>query len=381
MEEHCNFFDIADGLRIVVPLDAHQRHDLTSQQFDLWSDFPLIEKEQVILSTLWYQMWADVPYVKESMNLQMKFFHNNVSPEMWSKCHEELLAASPACQTGPLMLYLILRRVHNCSESTLDLLLTGVRTMKISEYEAEDVDVVVKTVNTAVSLLQSSSSKDRKFITHDFARDLLRLFQTSTSSSFNVVFSDIERACQTKADSLGQSVVQWPSLESITQLALNTYHRLSSTGAWVKGSAPAGFTALTSEWKPGSCFNCGGSHGLPDCPEPINQATVDANKKALADYRKLHPKKTGPGRGNSSGRGSGRGRGHGRSGSGRGSSGKPHCKLASDGKPLKLNAAGNYVLDQKKWHAMQTEQAIAKVTALLSSAGTAPPATPAALRN
>jgi len=92
-----------------------------------------------------------------------------------------------------------------------------------------------------------------------------------------------------------------------------------------------------------------------------------ANKQAMSDYRKLHPKRNQGSNGQSSGRGgsSGHGRGH---GSGQGSSqGRPNRKLASDGKPLKLNQHGLYVLDTKRWHTMQTERRIDQVTALIAN--------------
>jgi len=49
-----------------------------------------------------------------------------------------------------------------------------------------------------------------------------------------------------------------------------------------------------------------------------------------------------------SGRGSGCGGGR----------GKPLCKFATDGKPLKLNEHGLYVLDHAKWQKQQKAQTI-----------------------
>ena len=107
-------------------------------------------------------------------------------------------------------------------------------------------------------------------------------------------------------------------------------------------------------------------HLLKDCPKPRNDAIIEANLQAMKDYKKLHQTKDKssdrpPGRGRDRGRGRGRGRG--------GDSSRPRHKLAKDGKPLRLNNQGNYVLDQHKWHLMQNEQAVERLTSLLSQSG------------
>ena len=313
------------------------------------------------------------------MNLLFQFLRNNVDPELWNKCHEDLLTAPVPCQSGPLMLFLILKRLHNCSESTLELLLLKVRNLKIHEHEGEDIDTIVRLVNTAVNLLKHSSTDERAYITHDFSRDLLRVFQTSSVPEFNHVFQVLEQQCQMEADVAGNVVVNWPDLVAITSLASKTFHRMSASGEWANPSRPAAFPASVNQWKPGNCFNCGSDqHMQHDCPHPLNQATIDANKKALAEWRKAHPRKSGSGGGRGSGRGSagGRGRGNNRGsdrGRGRGNSnsnslnGKPLRKFASDGKPLKLNEHGLYVIDLARWHKQQKTQTIDNLTALLAN--------------
>jgi hypothetical protein len=371
---------------IVSPLDYRNSPAIRPETFNLMNDFPNLTKDMVYHSTMYYQMWAVDDYVRESMSLQVQLLRNNTQPDLWNKIQDEVRSCPLlACQTGPTYFHSALRRIHNCSESTLDLVLQKVKHLKISDYESEDIDTIVRTLNIAVTLLHHSSSSDRNYITHDFARDVLRMFQTSTIAEFNVIFAEIERRCQVEADSKGKSVVPWPPIEEIIQLALTAFHRLSSSGHWIQGPAPAAFPATpVLGWEPGSCFNCGKKgHGLGDCNLPHDEAAIASNRNAMAEYRKAHPKKTneqsgrGSGRGNRSGRGRGRNPGRGNSrGRGRGGSSgnKPARKFASDGKPLKLNHFGNYVLDQTRWHAMQKEQTIDKLTALISPGDAAAPA-------
>jgi len=153
---------------------------------------------------------------------------------------------------------------------------------------------------------------------------------------------------------------------------------MHAMGIWAKDSRPPAFNASISTWKPGSCFNCGEpGHNSRECPKPTNQPLFDANLQAYKEWRKAHPKthgQSGRGSGRGGGRGNNSGRGHGNNG-GRGSgNGKPFRKFASDGKPLKLNEHGLYVLDQAKWKKQQQTQTIEKLTAVLSTAGVGDPA-------
>jgi len=109
------------------------------------------------------------------------------------------------------MLYLILHRLQNCSESTLNLLLIKVRNLNIKDHAGEDIGHIVCLVNTAVTLLKSSSNEDRNYIMHDFSKDLLHLFQTTSVPAFNQVFANIETSKQVEADSIGSPIVNWPT--------------------------------------------------------------------------------------------------------------------------------------------------------------------------
>jgi len=279
----------------------------------------------------------------------------NVDPDLWDRCYEEHLSAPVECQTGPLMLHLILHRLQNCSESTLNLLLLKVRNFNIKDHAGEDIDHIVHLVNTAVTLFKSSSNEDQNCITRDSSKDLLHLFQTTLAPAFNQVFADIETSKQVEADSIGSPVVNWPTLDSITQLALRTYHGMHAMGAWVKDPHPLPvFNAAVSAWKPGCCFNCRKpGHDSRDCPKPTNQSLFDANLQAHKEWRKNHPTTHGQsGRGSGGGvggsRGNGSGQGRGTQGGRGGGRGKPLRKFASDGKPLKLNEHDLCVLDQAK---------------------------------
>ena len=373
---HLALLDCLDVTEVYSPIDCLNSSALGPECFNLFDNYATLTKDQVMLSNKYLITWVDEPYIQENMNFLKMALKANVDPDLWNRCYEEHLCAPVECQSGPLMLYLVLHRLQNCSETTLNLLLIKVRNLNIKDHAGEDIDHIVRLVNTAVTLLKSSSNEDRNYITHDFSKDLLHLFQTTSVPAFNQVFADIESSKQVEADSIGSPVVQWPTLDSITQLALRTYHRMNALGAWVKDSRPPpAFNATVSTWKPGCCFNCGEpGHNSRDCPKPTNQSLFDANLEAYKEWRKSHPKThgqsgRGSGRGGGGGRGNGSGRGRGTQGGRGGGRGKPLRKFASDGKPLKLNEHGLYVLDQAKWQKQQKAQTIEKLAAVLSTAG------------
>jgi len=65
--------------------------------------------------------------------------------------------------------------------------------------------------------------------THSDVKDLFSCTwvpQSTLVPAFNQVFADIETSERVEADSIGSPVVNWPTLDSITQLALRTYHRM-----------------------------------------------------------------------------------------------------------------------------------------------------------
>jgi len=166
----------------------------------MFDHYANMTKDQVNLSNKYLDTWVDEPYVQENMSFLKMALKANVDPDLWNRYYEEHLSAPVECQTGPLMLYLILHRLQNCSESTLNLLLVKVQNMNIKDHAGEDINHIVCLVNTVVTLLKSSSNEDWNYITHDFSKNLLHLFQTTSVPAFNQVFADIETSKQS-ADS------------------------------------------------------------------------------------------------------------------------------------------------------------------------------------
>jgi len=167
---HLALLDCLDVTDVYSPIDCLNSSALGPECFNLFDNYATLTKDQVILSNKYLDTWVDEPYIQENMSFLKMALKANVDPDLWNRCYEEHLSAPVGCQTGPLMLYLVLHRLQNCSESTLNLLLIKVRNLNIKDHAGEDIDHIVRLVNTAVALLKSSSNEDRNYITHDFPR-------------------------------------------------------------------------------------------------------------------------------------------------------------------------------------------------------------------
>ena len=128
--QHMYKYDMDDVLTIVVPQDVHNTSDLEPQTFNLLTDFQKLHESIVANSNAWYNLWASDSFIKENMTLILDFFQNNTTEELWNKCIEEYQNYHPVYQGGPLMIYLILKRIHSNSEAAITHLIAKVKGLR-----------------------------------------------------------------------------------------------------------------------------------------------------------------------------------------------------------------------------------------------------------
>jgi hypothetical protein len=130
------------GWLILTPKDVENCPDLEAETYDLLEQHRTVTLDQVVLSTLFYTIWSKDKFVLEDFAIQMQCLQNNVHHSLWTRCQEEIKGVHPLAQTGPVMLYIILRRMRDCSENTSFLLLDRLKNYKISDKDGEDIDLV-----------------------------------------------------------------------------------------------------------------------------------------------------------------------------------------------------------------------------------------------
>ena len=263
---------------------------------------------------------------------------------------------------GPLVLFLILKRIQDTSESVMKSLKKQVHNMKISALKGENVDTAVSLIKSTHKVPLGASAPDRSYVPDDFNHTVVKVFMTTSVREFNLNFKEIECTVLKEADMTGMKP-NWPSVGKLANLATNLYSRTKQENKWdgVKGKTaafnanktyclPVAPSAKTNTKPKHCCWLCGSyNHLLPDCKQPRDEAKIAKNHEA---FLKANPC-TRPQR-------------------------RPHRKTDSDGAPLIRNKCGAYVLDQKRIHqAKEAVKLIDTLSQLPDSASTSSTETPA----
>lgn len=330
LEDHAINHDIVDVFTIVSAHDilqtgaVHANPDGGPQVYNLFTDYPRLHLSEVANSNAWYNTWLveNHPYLKENMHYTFEMLRHNTEDTLWSKCMEDYEEFHPIQQGGPLMLYLILKRIQASSEAAVEYLKQKVLTIKISEVEGENVDTVVSLIKSAYHALLSASTPTRSYIPDDLPLKIMEVCQTSSNVEFNKVFADEISVARRQADKYG-GIPNWNPIPQTLNLASSTYRRLKLSGEWdIPKKRSAAFVAdagTEPTAKRQKCWNCDQTgHVVSDCPEPPNQAKIEKNKKLYYDARRQERSRNWP-----------------------------RHKTAKDGSKLVLNSKGYYVHDVK----------------------------------
>ena len=271
------------------------------------------------------------------MTLTFQFLKNNTSDDLFTLCKSEYDEFNPMQKGGPLMLFLILKRIAHSSETAITHVMAEFKKLKISTIKGEDIEEVVAMIKSLHQLMLGASTPTHSYVPQDFPKLILEVLQTSSVKKFNAVFKDELELCRRASDKAG-GIPDWPEVNDITNLATATYNRLKSE--W---NVPGGGRALTgSTFK---CWNCNtdcGARKPEQCKaKPYNEAVTARNRKAFYDQRDANRRNGQTGQPNASSR-------------------APLRKTGSTGKfkgkPLIKNKNGVYVLDSAVLHKRKKEQ-------------------------
>jgi len=334
IRRHLEMHDCIDVFSIVIP-----RGDITidpglREVTSLFTSYPRLHIDIVANSNTWYHTWAMDACYAENLNFTYEMLRKNTADELWLKCQEDYEEFSPAQRGGPLMLFLILRRIQDVSEAAIDHVKAAVIHLKIRDIPGENVDKAVSLIKSAYSLFRSASSPCHSYIPDDFNKTILMVFQTSSVHAFNNAFKQELSEAQHLADKTGK-VVEWPPITELTKMATAVYHRLLASNKW-HATAQTRKKALLGAGSPSrppsgdhsqmKCFNCGEEgHGARECTKAKNPVLF---KKNLEAFRKSK-------------------RERGMRSDGRSSHPRPRETRTLNGVPEVKNKQGKFVPDQK----------------------------------
>jgi hypothetical protein len=181
---------MADVFTIVVPVDINGSPELHNEQYNLFDDYPKLTSELAGNSNAYYSQWIEDDYVTKSLNLSYNLIKYNTNDNLFKKYLEEYEMFHPMQRGGPLILFLVLKKVQNASEQHLKYLKDKVETLKISDLEGENVDTAVSLINAAYSIFISSSTATQSCVPPEWSKTLIQVFQTTTVPEFNQIFKD-----------------------------------------------------------------------------------------------------------------------------------------------------------------------------------------------
>jgi hypothetical protein len=338
IRHHFYKHDVENVFSIMCPVDVNKSGETYATKYDFFDDNGKLTAAQVALSNYWWRRWVNTKYVKENLQFTMDCLEKNTSESLWSKVLEDHSEYPPNQQGGPLVLFLLLKRIRDSSESAIDRLKTKLRTLKIKDTPGEDVDVVISFIKSAHKALVSASRPDRNFVPDDFVEMLYKIFQSSSVEQFNRIFREEQEALYRDGDRNGYAP-KWPSHKPLLALASASYARLKTAGVWdvpkQRAQTAAALTATGNGHNHDGdrpklkCFNCEKEgHMLGDCPDPRDEAKIAKNRKA---FLKNRPPRKGNNKGDKF----------------------KKVRRMKDGRPEIKNKKGVFVLDQKKKREME----------------------------
>ena len=345
LKQHVRDHDMHDVLEnIVVPLDIRRSHKTSPVTFNLFDDHRRLDASMVAASNAWYNLWIDhrqEPHIRENLTYTFTFFQNNTSESLWNLCLEDYDEYHSVSKGGPLMFFLILKRLQNSSEQAMENLREQVKNLKIRDLPGENVDDACSLIKAAHAALEAASSEDRNYVPDDFLRTVLSALQTTSVGEFNKIFKKIEDEVTHASDRTGLKP-DWPELKEVIMTAKNAYTRISAskTGWCVsKSQGKRGLNASTPSGLEPDCWNCNGKHKVQDCTKPRNEQRIAENRrKMMAKIREARKQRAERKAAHKASSGS----------SGKRDKANRRRKTTDDGVPMILNVKNQWVPDQGK---------------------------------
>jgi hypothetical protein len=319
--------------------------DLTDvKEVDLFQHYNQVSVDDVAKSNRFYGTMLNnakvTQYMCENLSTTFKYFQNSSTSNLYKKVMESYELYPDSSKGGPLFFKLMTYQIQSTNAEAANHLIARLKKMKITDYDGEDVSLVVSHIRAAVQRLAQLKDEDNKSrLPTDIQTRVLKILQTSSNSDFNSLFAQYENSVLLRTLD-PQATNTSPTQESVYKiltLAENKYVDLlddpNSDWHGLKKSKASTFIA--------KCHNCDDpNHKLHECKKPKDQARIEASIKALKDSK------------TSQGRGGGRGSGRGGPGRGRGHNGNkdgPRLNFSPPTDTEKNNKNRRVMADGKTW--------------------------------
>jgi hypothetical protein len=317
-------YDFVDVMTVVKYDESDPATVVTK---DLFKDYMTITPEEVARSNEWYRKYVDTmshPWISENLQMGVVFLRNNMTETLWHEVHTEHKKYPVSQQGGPLAYILMMKAIQQNNDICLKNLTNRVETLKITEFDGEDVGLAVTLVLGGIERLRAATKFQTtggetfyRYIPDDFYHKLLKMLQTTSVEKFNEVFKAQEleylkeRNMPGALPSLGADD---KAIDDLLKQAKNLYNTLCGLSEWTGVNAKGSHSTFSAEGGKGRgpCWVCGKiGHYSRDCTLPEDQRDSNAYEKRREESRRLRWGNRGRKGGRGGSGGSGQGRGHG----------------------------------------------------------------------
>lgn len=178
---------------------------------------------------------------------------------------------------GPTYLKLLMGLIVATSEKSLRSLLDKVGTLKLTDFNGEDVNKAVSFLRGATLIL-----RDNQALPSDFYNLIIKIFKNTTCEDFKSFVKLLEHNVELKITNM--------STEDTLSLFEKKYTEMLGRNEWTPKSTTkdqGSAFALSEGVRKLLCFNCGGiGHGIKNCKLPLDQNAIDIRKEIVLGKNK-----------------------------------------------------------------------------------------------
>ena len=175
---------------------------------------------------------------------------------------------------GPTYLFMMIKQIVSTSDIALRGITNKINSMKITDYDGENVGNCVTFIKNACKIL-----RDHNSISKDIKTLVLEAFSSTSCKRFEEMVSAIRANLKLKTRDY--------EVEEILDILETDYNDKIGSGQWTaKDTAKTKGSTFSISMEDTMCLNCGKfGHMVKDCPEPINAEAIAKRKKLLFKER------------------------------------------------------------------------------------------------
>lgn len=247
----------------------------TATEIDLFHNIKSVDINVIKMASQYFIEYGDT-YHGENVIWSGEKILNSCDATLRDKLIESTRGWEPKHKGGPTYLKLLMGLIVATSEKSLRSLLDKVGSLKLTDFNGEDVAKAVSFLRGAILIL-----RDNQALPSDFYTLLIKIFKNTTCDDFRSFVKLLEHNVELKLTTM--------TSDETLALFEKKYTDMLGRNEWTpnntttdQGSA----FALADGVRKILCFNCGGiGHGVKDCRKPIDPKAIAIRKEIVLKDR------------------------------------------------------------------------------------------------